>query len=496
MTKQETIIRLSTLSGDFSEVPVETPSYDRSAITCGVVHIGVGGFHRAHQAVFFDRVLSAGDLRWGIVGVGLMPNDKEVSRVAGTQGGLYTLTELSPDGGAETRVIGSILDVLFAPEDPGRVLELMAAPTTHIVSLTITEGGYGIDDATGEFMPTDSLTLADLAGSEKPQSAWGFLAAALRIRRERGLAPFTVMTCDNIQGNGEVAKLALTSFVGHSDEEFANWIQEKVAFPSSMVDRITPIVTSTLSSEVAARTGVDDAWPVQSESFLQWVIEDSFSSERPPLGDAGVQIVADVEPYERMKLRLLNASHQAMGYLGLLAGFDLVHEACRDQTFAAFLRRYMHTEAIPTLGDVPGVDLHEYCEQLMERFSSDAVRDTLARQVVDGSDRLPKFVLPVLREQLATGGAIDCVALVLAGWGVYLESFLSDGSGPLPDRRAVDLLEIISQKASQPGALLSHDPVFGNLAGDERLLTAYLDARREILAAGALPAVEAVVGQA
>lgn len=478
---------------NLGELGVSVPGYDRAAVTAGVVHFGVGGFHRAHQAVFFDRVLEAGDTEWGIIGVGLMPHDEQVSNAARTQDGLYTLTTLAPSGEAETRVIGSILDVIYAPAEPDRVLDVLSAPSTKIVSLTITEGGYGIDEATGEFAPTDPLTVADLDGWATPKSAWGYIATALQRRRAAGTAPFTIVCCDNIQDNGHITQTALTSFVRRQDPELADWIGGHVSFPSSMVDRITPIATAEMRESLRERTGIDDAWPVQAESFLQWVVEDDFPAGRPDLAAVGVQLVDDVAPYERMKLRLLNASHQAMGYLGLLAGFELVDEACSHPGFGRFLLRYMHDEAIPTLGEVPDTDLPEYCAQLMERFASRAVRDTLARQVIDGSDRLPKFLIPVLREQLATGGPIGAMALVLAGWGHYLEQHLEPGAPPLPDRRADELLTLIAEEQAQPGSLLRFEPVFGSLQPiPPRLLDAYLSARQRITDIGALAAVEEV----
>ena len=480
-----TLLRLDALA----DLTIPVPAYDRAAVTPAIVHFGVGAFHRAHQAVYLDRVLGAGDTGWGLVGVGLLPGDRVTRDVAAEQGGLYTLTTLAPDGAAATRVVGSILDVVFGPDDPERVLALLTSPTTRIVSLTITEGGYAIDDATGAFAPSDPLTLPDLDGDGPPRSAWGYLTEALRRRRAAGVPPFTVLSCDNVQGNGHVARLALTSFARRRDPGLADWIDAEVAFPSSMVDRITPVVTPEVARGVEERCGVEDRWPVQSEAYLQWVLEDEFPLGRPAFDAVGVQLVADVAPYERMKLRLLNASHQAMSYLGLRAGFTMVDEVCTDPDFRAFLLGYMREEAIPTLGEVPGIDLDDYCDQLIARFSSQAVRDTLARQVVDGSDRIPKFLLPVVRAQLAAGGPIDRCATVLAGWGLYLEGHLAEGAAPLADRRADELLAVAEEEEREPGALLGYAPVFGDLGDDKRLRAAYLAARRRIVAQGVRAAV-------
>lgn len=478
------------LPDTLEQLGIPVPRYDRSAVTPGIVHFGVGAFHRAHQACYLDAALAAGNLEWGIVGVGLLPGDRAARDLAAAQSGLYTLTTVAPDETRETRVIGSILDVQYAPDDPERVLTLLTAASTRIVTLTVTEGGYAIDDATGEFAPSDPLTLADLAGGRTPQSVWGYLTEALRRRRAAGIAPFTVVSCDNIQSNGRVARQVLTSFARHRDAELAGWIAAEVSFPSSMVDRITPVVTPEVAAGVAERTGVVDRWPVQSESFIQWVIEDEFPAGRPPLEDVGVQLVDDVEPYEHLKLRLLNASHQVMSHVGLLAGYEMVDEVCRAPLFRSFLLRYQHTEAIPTLGEVPGIDPFAYCEQLLARFSSRAVRDTLARQVVDSSDRIPKFVLPVLRQQLAADGPIECCALVLAAWGSRIAAQLERGGPPLTDRRADELLAVVANEPAEPAALLRFVPVFGDLGENARLTDAYLRARERIAEVGAERAVE------
>jgi mannitol 2-dehydrogenase len=300
------------------------------------------------------------------------------------------------------------------------------------------------------------------------------------------------MSCDNIQGNGHVARTAVTAFARGRDAELADWIGEHVAFPSSMVDRITPATTDEVVGAVAA-LGVEDRWPVRSESFSQWVLEDRFSAGRPPFETVGVQVVDDVTPYELMKLRLLNASHQAMSYLGILAGETYVHDVCRDPLFAGFLLDYMHREAIPTLQAVPGIDLPEYCEQLIARFSSEAIRDTLARQVVDASDRIPKFLLPVVRAQLAAGREIDRCALVLAAWSRYLEG-TTDGGATVEaqDKRLPELQRYVEAEQSSPGAFLSYEPVFGELGSNAVLRSAFVAARASLTRDGARAATAAL----
>jgi len=480
------------------DASVAVPSYDRGAVTPGVVHFGVGAFHRAHEAMYLDRILAAGAIDWGLTGVGTLAGDAAMRDALTAQDDLYTLVTTAPSGDVEARVIGSIVNYVFAPEQPDAVLAALAAPATRIASLTITEGGYGINDATGAFEPRDPATLADLDGLPKgaaPTSALGFLVTGLRARRDAGQVPFTVMSCDNIQGNGKVARAAVLAFAERVDPELAEWIAAEVSFPNSMVDRITPATTDESRARVARDFGIDDRWPVLSESYVQWVLEDDFTAGRPAFDEVGVQLVPDVEPYELMKLRLLNASHQAMSYLGLLSGAEYVHEVCRDELFAGFLLGYMNEEARPTLDPVPGVDLDDYCAQLMQRFGSEAIKDTLMRQIVDGSERIPKFLLPVVREQLRTGGVIDRSALVLAAWSRFIEGVADDGSVLEPiDKRLDELRVAAAAEATTPGAFLDYAPVFGDLGADERLRAAFVAARAQLAALGARGALEAFRG--
>ena len=473
---------------------VGTPGYDRAAVSTGIVHFGVGAFHRAHQAMFVDDLLARGSTDWAICGVGVLEADRAVRDALRAQDNLYTLVTSSPDGTSVARVIGSIREYLFAPDDPGAVLDRLADPATRIASLTITEGGYSVDDATGAFDPRDPLTLGDLqAGERLPASVLGFITAGLARRREAGTPAFAVVSCDNIQGNGHVARTAVLGFAERRDPDLAAWIAEHVAFPNSMVDRITPVTTAETRAWVLAEYGIDDRWPVRSESFAQWVLEDAFPGGRPPLELVGVQMVDDVEPYELMKLRLLNASHQAMGYLGLLAGDRWAHEVGQDPLFTGFLLDYMRREAIPTLLPVPGIDLDAYCRELIERFGNEAVRDTLARLAVGGSDRFPKFLLPVLRRQLETGGEIRRGALVVAAWSRFLEGRAENGDPtPIDDRRAAELGEALQAERAEPGSFLDYRPVFGDLGANPRLRDAFVAGRASLVERGARATVAAL----
>ena len=474
------------------------PTYNRSATKTGIVHFGVGGFHRSHEAMFLDRLLNHGGAQdWGICGVGVLPSDVQMRDVLKNQDALYTLVLRAPDGTETARIIGSITEYLFAPDDPAAVITKLAAPGTRIVSLSVTEGGYSINDTTGEFEPHAPDVLHDLEPNTVPHSVFGLITAALAQRRTQGTPPFTVMSCDNIQGNGNVARKALVSFARLKDADLAAWISENVAFPNSMVDRITPVTTDPDRESVSATYGLTDAWPVVAEQFEQWVLEDNFTNGRPPLEDAGVQIVNDVEPYELMKLRLLNASHQVMSYLGYLAGYRYVHEVCSDPLFAEFILGYMEEEATPTLRPVPGIDLHAYRTELLRRFSNRAIRDTLARQMVDASERIPKFLLPVVREQLDREGPINRAVLVIAAWSRFLEGADEQGTTiEITDRRRHELQTAARADQRKPGSFLNLTEVFGDLGQNERFTTAYRQAREALQHAGALAAVQELTDQA
>ncbi len=474
--------------------PVQVPGYDRSTTRSGIVHFGVGAFHRAHQAMYVDRLLANGHHDWAITGVGVLPGDAAVRDALVPQDGLYTLVTSDPDGTSHARVVGAIREYLYAPDDPESVLARLADPATRIVSLTITEGGYSVDDATGAFSPQDALTLGDLeSDGGTPSSVLGYLVAGLARRKDAGIPPFTVVSCDNIQGNGHVARTAVLGFAERTDSVLARWIADNVAFPSSMVDRITPVTTDEIREMVRDRYGIEDRWPVRAESFVQWVLEDHFPAGRPPFEDVGVQMVDDVMPYELMKLRLLNASHQAIGHLGILAGYDWVHDAVREPVFRDFLLDYMRLEAIPTLRPVPGIDLDAYCHELIARFGNEAVRDTLARLVVDGSDRIPKFLLPVVREQLEAGGDIRRSALVLAAWSRFLEGRDEQGEPtPINDRREAGLVAAVQAEKVEPGAFLDYAAVFGELGKNVRLREVFVASRAMLAERGVRETVAGV----
>jgi mannitol 2-dehydrogenase len=471
------------------------PDYNRDLVTAGVVHVGVGGFHRAHQAMYHDRLMNQGTARdWGICGVGVLAADRRMKEVLDAQDGLYTLVLKHSDGTYEPRVIGSIVEYLFAPDDPEAVIEKMAAESTRIVSLTITEGGYNLSDVTGEFDVTNPDVLADLEPGAVPRTAFGLITEALWRRWKRGLAPFTVMSCDNLQGNGYLSKRVFTAFARLRDPELGDWVEHEARFPNSMVDRITPVTTDADRAEVRERFGIEDQWPVVCEPYTQWVLEDAFTAGRPSYEQVRVQVVDQVEPYELMKLRLLNASHQAMAYFGYLCGYRLVHEAAQDPLFQAFMLGYMDFEATPTLAPVPGVDLEGYKHTLIERFSNPQVRDTIARLCAESSDRIPKWLLPVIRAQLATRGEIRRSAAVVASWARYAEGFDEAGQPiEVVDRLRDTLMRLARRQYEDPDAFIANREVFGDLVDQKPFVSAYRSALTSLHQHGARATLEWLV---
>jgi mannitol 2-dehydrogenase len=486
----------ATLPELAARLPV--PTYDRRTLTCGIVHFGVGGFHRAHQAAFIDQLLNAGvSPEWGICGVGVLAADEVMERALRAQDYLYTLVQKHGDGHYEARVIGSIADYVYAPDDAEGAIRRIADPATQLITVTITEGGYGIDDLTGRFNPDTPWVVADLQPGQPPRSAFGLIVAGLARRRSEGSGPLTIVSCDNLEGNGSLAHEALIGYARLRDPEMAAWIDDQVAFPNSMVDRITPATTDDDRAKLETRFGVEDQWPVVCEPFVQWVLEDSFSSRRPPLERAdGVQLVADVAPYELMKLRLLNASHQGLCYFARLCGYTYAHEAARDPLFQKFLTDYMN-DATPTLEPVPGVDLDVYKRTLIERFSNPEIRDPIARLCAESSDRIPKWVLPVIRAQLDHGGSVTRSAAIVASWARYAEG-TDEQAKPIEivDRRRDQITAFAARQHDDPLAFLRNRELFGDLGENERFTSAYVPvleslhergARQTLIAINELP---------
>jgi mannitol 2-dehydrogenase len=441
---------------------VTIPSYDRSSITEGILHMSVGGFHRAHQALYLDDLFQKHGVRdWGVCGAGLLMGDKEMRDALNSQDCLYTVVERSGDA-SKARVVGSMQRYLFAPPDPEVVIEKMASPEIRIVTLTVTEKGYCVDQVTGEFDKGHPDIVHDLENPKTPVSVIGYLAEGLNRRYLKGIGPFTVLSCDNLQGNGDVVRKMVLEFTARLDPNLSEWISANCAFPNSMVDRITPVTTDGDRSMLREQYGLEDRWPVVCEPFRQWVIEDKFCTDRPNWEAVGVQMTSDVHPYEKIKIRLLNSSHSAMAYLGYLAGYRYIHEVAADQEFREFILGIMKKEVAPLLDKVPGMDLSEYQQTLLTRFANPAIGDQIARIAMDGSQKFPKFMFPSVREQLERGGPIRGQCLAIAGWIRYLQGIDEQREPIKIDDPIADKLKSYAQMGGpNPRKILSISDVFG-----------------------------------
>jgi len=481
--------RLDEISAQSLPPSVVRPSYDRHAAATGIVHLGVGAFHKAHQAVVYDAALASGDLRWGVLGASL--RSRGVRDQLEPQGSLYTVT--AREGSEErTQLIGALRGVLVAPEDPVRLVEAMAQPDVHIVTLTVTEKGYKLDPAAGALIHDDPELAADLKSLARPHTAPGFIVAALAKRRAAGLKPFTTLSCDNLPHNGARLREAVLALAGHYDQHLRDWIDAEGAFPQTMVDRIVPATEESDIAALEARIGVVDRAMVKTEPFTQWVIEDRFAGERPDFAAFGVQLTNSVVPWEDAKLRLLNGAHSGIAYLGGLAGVEFVHQFVALPAGRAFVEA-LWDEAATTLSPPPGLDVPAYRGALMQRFANSALNHRTRQIAMDGSQKLPQRLLAPIIVRLERSQPVDTLALAVAAWMRWQEG--RDDSGtpfvvddPLAPRTAG------SENLTTGGAvagLLAIDAIFPPLLaehdGFRRTLTGALAALR---AKGARAAIE------
>jgi mannitol 2-dehydrogenase len=462
-------IRTSNL-GAIRARGVPVPQYDRSKLVPRIVHVGVGGFHRAHMALYSDDV-AAGGSDWGIHGVGLLDGDRRIANVLQGQDHLYTLIERDSDG-SRPRVIGSIVDYTLAAGDARTFASHVADPELAILSLTITEGGYSLTGA--------NRTIEAIVG-------------ALDVRRAGGARPLTILSCDNVPGNGDVARDATTKVAERSGAELARYV-ESCTFPNSMVDRITPQTQDGDRIWLREEVGVDDGWPVVCEPFRQWVIEDRFAAGRPPWEYAGALFTNRVHDWELYKLRMLNASHSCMAYLMALAGIVYVDEAVAIPVVRRYLQRFLATEAIPTLPEIPGHPPADYAATVLGRFANTGIRDQVGRLCIDGTSKFPSFLIPTVESQVELGGLVSCAALALAGWARYL------GTVPpavrAPDSRGERAAELAELSIAEPLAFLELDEVFTPvLRASERFRYAFAAAAADLAKVGPMDAIQNVVAR-
>jgi fructuronate reductase len=486
--------RLSAATLDALPAEVERPGYERGATQAGVVHLGIGAFHRAHQAVVFDDLIRRGDHRWGVIGASL--RSAEVRAQMAPQGGLYTL--LVRDAQAQrARIIGAVKDVLVAPESPAALVEVLAGPDIHLVTLTVTEKGYKLDPVSGDLIEADPDLAADLASLAAPRTAPGFLVAALALRQARGLAPFTAISCDNLPENGARLAAAVLALARRHDPRLADWIAEHGAFPQTMVDRIVPATTPQDIEALAGRLGVTDLAMVKTEPFRQWVIEDRFAGPRPEFEAVGIQITADVAPWEEAKLRLLNGAHSAMAYLGGLAGIEFIHQVVARPQAVRFVEA-LWDEAQSTLSPPPGLDIAAYRAELMARFANPALQHRTGQIAMDGSQKLPQRLLAPLAVRLAKGQSIAALSLGVAAWMRWQGGRDDAGQAfPVDDPLAATATRLIAQSAepaAQVEALLGLSSVFpAALAADPRLRQALVGHLTILAHHGALAALDAAL---
>ncbi|VVP66505.1 mannitol dehydrogenase family protein [Pseudomonas fluorescens] len=456
-------MKLNTQNLNRLAAEVQLPAYSLSDTRQSIAHIGVGGFHRAHQAYYTDALMNTGEaLDWAICGVGLRAEDRRARDDLKEQDYLFTLFELGDSDDTEVRVIGAIRDMLLAEDGAQALIDKLADPQIRIVSLTITEGGYCIDDSNGEFMAHLPQIQHDLAHPGAPTTVFGFLCAALEKRRGAGTPAFTIMSCDNLPHNGAVTRKALLAFATLRNTGLRDWIEQNVSFPNAMVDRITPMTSTAHRLQLADKHAVDDAWPVVCEPFVQWVLEDKFVNGRPAWEKVGVQFTDDVSPYEEMKIKLLNGSHLALTYLGFLKGYRFVHETMNDPLFVRYMRAYMDLDVTPQLAPVPGINLDDYKDTLVARFSNQAIADQLERVCSDGSSKFPKFTVPTINRLIADGRETRRAALVVAAWALYLKGVDENGDTySIPDPRAAFCQALVTEDALMTARLLAVEEIFG-----------------------------------
>jgi fructuronate reductase len=472
---------------------IAAPTYDRVDCGVGIVHLGIGAFHRCHMAVYTDDVLARAGGDWRILGVSL--RSTAIRDQLNPQNGLYTVV-VKGNEATTARVIGSVAGVLFAPEDPARVVEAMAAPSTRVLSLTVTEKGYCHSPATGDLNESHPDVVHDLANPGAPRSAIGYLAAGLARRRDLDSGPVTVLSCDNLPSNGRVVERIVRRFADLAYPGLTGWMDREVAFPCTMVDRIVPAMEPADVEAFAAETGLDDAAVLRTEVFTQWVIEDRFAAGRPAWEDAGATLVDDVEPYEEAKLRMLNGSHSALAYLGYLAGCAYIHEAMAVPALRSLVDTLMKREAATSLNVPQGLDTDAYREALKDRFDNRALQHRTYQIAMDGSQKIPQRLLGTLRHHLDTGGPIGACSLAVAGWMRYVMAVDEQGNPiAVQDPLAERLGELADDAGPDAGALvdafLGIEEIFGpDLRGNRRLKDELVEWLRRLLREGALKTVE------
>jgi mannitol 2-dehydrogenase len=466
-----TKLNLITVRGLRAEV--STPRYSRTSLTPGIVHFGVGNFHRAHLAVYLDELFNMGlNHDWAIIGAGVMPFDEVMREKLATQDYLTTVVEQDANYSA-ARVTGPMIDFI-PPSERQRLIATLANPAIRIVSLTVTEGGYMINPATGKFDPMHPALQRDAQNPDDPTSVFGLILHGLKSRKAAGLAPFTVMSCDNVPHNGVVTRDAVAGLARLMDANLAQWVEDHVAFPNAMVDRITPATSDRERKIALDMFGIEDNWPVFCEEFKQWVLEDEFTLGRPDFEKVGAQFVADVTPFEYMKIRILNGGHAVIAYPGGLLDVHYVHEAMQHPLISGFFAKVEQEEIIPTIMPVPNTNIQDYYKLIERRFSNPKIGDTERRLCLDGSNRQPKFIVPVIADNLAAGRSVTGLALESALWCRYCAGTTDSGKIIEANDPIWERLQALSLRAkTEPALWLTMDDIYGDVAKDETFRNAF-----------------------
>ena len=470
------------------------PAYDRAKLTPGIVHIGLGNFHRAHLAVYMDDLFAQGlNHDWAIIGAGVRPTDARMRAALAAQDHLSTVIELDPKGRSARR-IGAMIDFVPVEADNASLIAAMSRPEIRIVSLTVTEGGYFVD-STGQFDPTSPQIVADGANPSRPSTAFGAIVAALKARRLAGTQPFTVMSCDNLPGNGKVARDAVVGTARLSDPDLAAWIDQTVAFPNAMVDRITP-ATGPRELAIAAEFGLGaDPVPVTCEPFRQWVLQDHFPAGRPAWEKVGATFTQDVHAFETMKIRILNGGHALIAYPCGLKGIAFVHDAMADPLIYAFVDAVQTREILTIVPPVAGQDLMAYKALILERFSNPDVADTVRRLCLDGSNRQPKFIVPSIRDALAAGHQAEGLTLLSALWCRYCYGMTEAGAKIAPNDPNWDDLQTRARQARKDSAAwTAMETVYGDLSANTAFVARFAQALNYVWTHGVDAALRRYIG--
>jgi mannitol 2-dehydrogenase len=485
MTIKLTLANLGALPAN-----VAVPKYTRADLSPGIVHIGTGNFHRAHQALYLDALFNKGLSReWAIIGTGVQPGDVKMYDALMAQDCLSTVVAQEATH-SSARVTGSMIGMI-RPGDKAALLDRLAHPDTRIVSMTVTEGGYFIDPATGVFNPDAPEIRHDAGNPDDPSTAFGLIVAALGRRRYAGLNAFTVMCCDNIPHNGVVTRNAVVGLARLSNPDLAKWIEATAAFPNAMVDRITPATTDRERKMLAETYGIEDNWPVYCEEFIQWVLEDNFCNGRPALEEVGVEFVPDVTPYEFMKIRILNGGHASIAYAGSLLDVHYVHDAMNHPLIGGFFAKIEQEEIMQTVPPVPNTDLRDYYKLIHRRFSNPKIGDTIPRLAFDGSNRQPKFIVPVIADQLKAGRGIKWLALESALWCRHCAGTTASGKPIAANDPVWDRLVPKAQEArANPNAWLAMSDIYGAVGQAPQMQAAFGSALNAIWEKGTLKVLE------